>query len=171
MSAGLRRSLATAGKCACGAALSLILAGSASSMNEQLLQAALAYPLPTPEKLLVNSIMEISRNNLGAAMREIDDALKTYPNFRLLHLIKGDLLLARARPLNTLGDAPNAPRQRVAALREEALARLQRQRHALAPDRLPKYLLQMQPRQHYAVVVDISLSSLYLYQNVDGEPR
>ncbi|HVS26835.1 MAG TPA: L,D-transpeptidase family protein [Burkholderiales bacterium] len=166
-----QRSLATLFKCTCAAALALTLAGSASSTNEQVLQASLVRPLPTPEKLLVNSIMEISRNNLDAAMQEIDNALKTYPNFRLLHLIKGDLLLARARPLSTIGDAPNAPRQRVAELREEAIARLQRHRLALPLDRLPKYLLQMQPQQQYAVVVDISLSTLYLYQNVNGEPR
>ena len=90
-----QRPLATLFKYACAAALALTLAGSASSMNEQVLQASLVRPLPAPEQLLVNSIMEISRNNLNAAMQEIDNALKTYPNFRLLHLIKGDLLLAR----------------------------------------------------------------------------
>lgn len=166
-----QRPLATLFKCTCATVLALTLAGSVSSMNEQVLQASLVHPLPSPEKLLVNSIMEISHNNLNAAMHEIDNALKTYPNFRLLHLIKGDLLLARARPLSTIGDAPNAPQRRVTELREEAIARLQRHRYALPLDRLPKYLLQMQPQQQYAVVVDISLSTLYLYQNVDGEPR
>ncbi len=139
-------------------------------MNEQVLQASIVRPLPVPEKLLVNSIMEISANNLSAAMLEVDSALKTYPNFRLLHLIKGDLLLAHARPLSTIGDAPNAPRERVAELREEALIRLQRHRQTLPLNRVPKYLLQMQLQQRYAVVVDIALSSLYLYQNVRGEP-
>ena len=166
-----QRPLATLFKCTCATVLALTLAGSVSSMNEQVLQASLVHPLPSPEKLLVNSIMEISHNNLNAAMHEIDNALKTYPNFRLLHLIKGDLLLARARPLSTIGDAPNAPQRRVTELREEAIARLQRHRYALPLDRLPKYLLQMQPQQQYAVVVDISMSTLYLYQNVDGEPR
>ena len=112
-------------KLAYGAALGLTLglAGSASSINDQALQAAVAYAPQEPEALLVNSLLEISRNRLDMAMVEIDNAIKANPNFRLAHLIRGDLLLAHTRPINTIGDAPNAPRQRVVGLREEAKAR------------------------------------------------
>ena len=160
-------------KLAYGAALGLTLglAGSASSMNDQALQAAVAYAPQEPEALLVNSLLEISRNRLDMAMVEIDNAIKANPNFRLAHLIKGDLLLAHTRPINTIGDAPNAPRQRVVGLREEAKARLQRRSQNPPLDYIPKYLLQMHPGQHYAIVVDVSLSTLYLYQNLNGEPR
>ncbi|HEY6281675.1 MAG TPA: L,D-transpeptidase family protein [Burkholderiales bacterium] len=160
-------------KLAYGAALGLTLglAGSASSMNDQALQAAVAHAPQEPEALLVNSLLEISRNRLDMAMVEIDNAIKANPNFRLAHLIKGDLLLAHTRPINTIGDAPNAPRQRIVELREEAKARLQRRSQNPPLDYIPKYLLQMHPGQHYAIVVDISLSTLYLYQNLDGEPR
>jgi hypothetical protein len=42
-----------------------------------------------------------------------DEALiKAYPNFRLAHLVKGDLLLARGRPISTLGNAANAPQDK-----------------------------------------------------------
>jgi murein L,D-transpeptidase YafK len=161
-------------KLAYGAALGLTLglAGSASSMNDQALRAAVAYAPPQePEALLVNSLLEISRNRLDMAMVEIDNAIKANPNFRLAHLIKGDLLLAHTRPINTIGDAPNAPHQRIVELREEAKARLQRRSQHPPLDYIPKYLLQMHPGQHYAIVVDISLSTLYLYQNLNGEPR
>ena len=160
-------------KLAYGAALGLTLslAGSVSSMNDQALQAAVAYAPQEPEALLVNSLLEISRNRLDMAMVEIDNAIKANPNFRLAHLIKGDLLLAHTRPINTIGDAPNAPRQRIVELREEAKARLQRRSQNPPLDYIPKYLLQMHPGQHYAIVVDISLSTLYLYQNLNGEPR
>jgi len=56
-------------------------------------------------------------------------------------------------------------------LREEAKARLQRRSQNPPLDYIPKYLLQMHPGQHYAIVVDVSLSTLYLYQNLNGEPR
>ncbi len=156
-----------------GAALGLTLglAGSASSMNDQALQAAASRAPQEPEALLVNSLLEISRNRLDVAMIEIDNAIKANPNFRLAHLIKGDLLLAHTRPINTIGDAPNAPSQRIVGLREEAKARLQRRRQNPPLDYIPEYLLQMHPGQHYAIVVDVSLSTLYLYQNLNGEPH
>ncbi|HXZ95609.1 MAG TPA: L,D-transpeptidase family protein [Burkholderiales bacterium] len=151
--------------------LTLGLAGSASSMKDQAVQVAVARAPQGPEALLVNGLLEISRNHLDTAMNEIDNAIKAYPNFRLAHLIKGDLLLAHTRPINTIGDAPNAPRQRITELREEAKARLQRRSQNRPSGDIPKYLLQMQPEQHYAIVVDVSLSTLYVFQNVNGEPR
>ena len=138
-------------------------------MNDQALQAARAPQ--EPEALLVNSLLAISRNRLDMAMVEIDNAIKAYPNFRLAHLIKGDLLLAHTRPINTMGDVPNAPHQRIVELREEAKARLQRRSQNQPLDYIPKYLLQMHTGQHYAIVVDVSLSTLYLFQNLNGEPR
>ncbi|MGH8710475.1 MAG: L,D-transpeptidase Cds6 family protein [Burkholderiales bacterium] len=160
-------------KLAYGAALGLTLslASSVSSMNDQALQAAAARAPQEPEALLVNSLLAISRNRLDIAMVEIDNAIKAYPNFRLAHLIKGDLLLAHTRPINTIGDVPNAPHQRIVELREEAKARLQRRSQNPPLDYMPKYLLQMHPGQHYAIVVDVSLATLYLFQNLNGEPR
>ena len=55
-------------------------------------------------------------------------------------------------------------------LRDEARARLQRVQQA--PITLaPKYLWQLDDTQRYAVVVDASTSTLYLYENVNGEAR
>ena len=82
-------------------------------MNDHALQAAVARAPQEPEALLVNSLLEISRNRLDMARVEIDNAIKANPNFRLAHLIKGDLLLAHTRPINTIGDVPNAPPQRI----------------------------------------------------------
>ena len=140
-------------------------------MNDQALQAAAPRAPQEPEALLVNSLLAISRNRLDIAMVEIDNAIKAYPNFRLAHLIKGDLLLAHTRPINTIGNVPNAPHQRIVELREEAKARLQRRSQNQPLDYIPKYLLQMHPGQHYAIVVDVSLATLYLFQNLNGEPR
>jgi hypothetical protein len=45
---------------------------------------------------LFRTMHEISNNRLDAALTEIDKVISTYPNFRLAHLIKGNLLLARS---------------------------------------------------------------------------
>ena len=141
-----------------------------------LLAAALAFPAQaeTPsrdmELSLAKSLQAVRNNRLDLAMNEVDSLLRTNPNFKLAQLVRGDLLLARSRPISDFGNAPNAPRERVQDLRDEAIARLQRVQQQ-QPIAVPKYLWQLSPKQRYAVVVDTSLSTLYLYENVGGEPR
>jgi murein L,D-transpeptidase YafK len=124
-----------------------------------------------PESMLVKSLQEISESRMDSALNGIEQLLKTNPNFRLAHLIKGDLLLARARPIHTIGETGLAIQQPIDDLREEARARLQRHLAPIPLDMTPKYLLQMPPEQKYAIVADTGRSRLYLYKNVDGSPR
>ncbi|MDP1636386.1 MAG: L,D-transpeptidase family protein [Gallionellaceae bacterium] len=141
-----------------------------------LLAATLAFPAQaeTPsremELSLAKSLQAVRNNRLDLALNEVDSLLKTNPNFKLAQLVRGDLLLARSRQISDFGNAPNAPLDRVQDLRDEANARLQRVQQQ-QPIAVPKYLWQLSPKQRYAVVVDTSMSTLYLYENVDGEPR
>ncbi len=123
------------------------------------------------EAQLVRIYAEIEKNKLENALNLVESLLHQYPNFRLGHLIKGDLLLARARPISSFGNAANAPQDRVADLREEAVARLKAYKQKPANNAVPRYLLQMQPDQKHAVVVDTQKARLYLYQNDGGQPR
>lgn len=122
------------------------------------------------EQALAHSLQAVANNNLDVALSEVDAILKRNPNFKLAQLVKGDLLMARAQPLKGIGDAANAPHDKVQDLRDEANARLQRVQKQL-PIAAPKFLWQLGSQQRYAVVVDTSKSTLYLYENVKGEPR
>jgi murein L,D-transpeptidase YafK len=124
-----------------------------------------------PEALLVNTLLAIKDNKLDVALAEVEKVLKAYPNFRLAHLIKGDLLLARAQPLGAMGGAPGAPPDQVADFREEARARLVRYEHERPLDRVPRYLVQLRRDQRYALVVDTSKSTLYVFENRSGSAR
>ncbi len=124
-----------------------------------------------PEALLNQIFESINQNRLDKALTQVEALLRTNPNFRLANLIKGDLLIARARPLRTLGDAPNAPRERLDDLRAEAMARLKAYREPPPAGKVPRYILEMQPEQRYAVVVDAERARLFLYQNVGGVPK
>ena len=126
---------------------------------------------PGPEPQLAKVSEQIEQNHLDEAMRQIDVLINAYPNFRLAHLIKGDLLLARARQINTIGNMVNAPPGRLNDFREEAIARINAYRDKPLANTVPRYLLQMQTDQKYAVVVDTRKSRLYLYQNDQGTPR
>jgi murein L,D-transpeptidase YafK len=121
-----------------------------------------------PDALLVKTLLAINNNQLDVALAEIEQVLKSYPNFRLAHLIKGDLLLARSQPLKTMGGATGVPLDRVADLREEARARLARSQTQRPGDRVPRYLVQLQPDQKYALIVDTSKSTLYVFENRNG---
>jgi murein L,D-transpeptidase YafK len=123
------------------------------------------------ESLLSQAINEIQRQRFDAALERIDSLIRIRPNFRLAHLIRGDLLLARARPLNHIGDTPQASQNRIEDFREEAIARLRAYRDQPDPSLIPKYLLKLRPEQQYAVVVDTTRSRLYLYQNDSGRPK
>ena len=131
-------------------------------------------PIPTPsdlESMLVKTLLEVRRNRLDVAMTDIEALLKIYPNFKLAHLIRGDLLMARARPLSSIGGAAGASPRQISDLREEARARLLRHLEEMPVNRVPKYLVQFQPDQHHAIVVDTGKSRLYLFENDKGTAR
>jgi murein L,D-transpeptidase YafK len=148
------------------ATLCMVVAGTSVSASTET-----TYSDSGPEPMLAQVFAHIEQNHLDAAFGQMEKLLNLYPNFRLGHLIKGDLLLARSRPLVTLGNATNAPHGKLADLREEAIARLKAYRDKPPTDYVPRYLLQMHPEQKYAVVVDTQKARLYLYRNVEGRPR
>ena len=145
----------------------LVLAGSANRVSQPV-----TFSDSGPEPQLARVFEEIENNRLDKALAQTEALLQQYPKFRLGHLIKGDLLLARSRPISTFGNAGNAPEEKVNDLRDEAIARLKayRSRNNTA-DYVPRYLLQMQPDQKHAIVVDTQKARLYLYQNDKGRPR
>jgi murein L,D-transpeptidase YafK len=142
--------------------------------GQPLQQAARAHTAPAasvePDAILVKTLLAIKGNRLDLALVEIDRVIQAFPNFRLAHLIKGDLLLARAQPIRTMGAAGAAP-ERVADLREEARARIARYQHERPVDRVPRYLVQLQPDQKYAFVVDTAKSTLYVFEHQGGAAR
>ena len=125
-----------------------------------------------PEPVLASVFDQIEKNHWENALQLTESLIKAYPNFRLAHLIKGDLLLAQAHPLTAFGEGGvKSAGDKVADLRAEAVARLHAYQSRPADNYVPRYLLQMRPDQKHAVVVDTQKSRLYLYENDNGRPR
>lgn len=152
-----------------------LLASALILLGMQFAQAELPAPRYTdsgPEPLLARIFESIEQNRWEAALNDTEAMLQAYPNFRLGHLIKGDLLLARTRLLKRFGEGGAQQAQdQVADLREEAIARLRAYRDKPRDNAVPRYLLQLRPDQKHAVVVDTQKARLYLYQNDNGTPR
>jgi len=117
-------------------------------------------------------IKAIEGDQPALAMQRVDALIATHPTFRLAHLIRGDLLLSRARALQKFGDvSAGVPRSDIEDLKQEALARLRALHARPAPGQIPGYVLRLSPEQKYAIVVDSRLSRLYLFKNEDGLAR
>jgi len=145
-------------------------------------RAALALLLVVPAALLAagtepaevqlrRALATVAEGRLDAATGELDRLIERYPNFRLAHLVRGDLLLARARPLEGLGNTGHAAPDKLQELRAEALARLQAVREGPPAGTVPRHLLALAPAQAHAIVVDATRSRVYVYENNRGEPR
>ncbi|HEX2650381.1 MAG TPA: L,D-transpeptidase family protein [Burkholderiales bacterium] len=133
---------------------------------------SLAARAASPEKALSGVLEAIEANRPDIALQRVEKLIAEHPNFRLAHLIRGDLLLARARPLQTFGNVPKTvPREKVEDLRAEALSRLQALRDRPNGDRVPRYVLQLREDQKHAIVVDSRRSRLYLFENVAGRAQ
>ena len=125
-----------------------------------------------PEKALSGVLEAIDANRMDLATRRVEALIAAHPNFRLAHLIRGDLLMARTGQLQTFGNVPKTvPREKVEDLRAEALLRLRALRDRPNGNRVPRYVLQLNPEQKHALVVDSRRSRLYVFENVGGRPH
>ena len=123
------------------------------------------------ETQLAKSLQAIKNSRLDIALNEVDSLLRINPNFKLAHLVKGDVLMARAGAIDNFGSAANAPRDKIEDLRDEARARLQRVLSQPDSKLASRLLWKLDEQQKYVLVVDTSRATLIVYENVNGEPR
>jgi lipoprotein-anchoring transpeptidase ErfK/SrfK len=162
-SLAFRRAIATGLCCLLAAGSSLAL--SASPVTPQPVPAG----KPDPEVMLIEVYKELAANKLRQAQQRADALVEAYPNFRLGHLIRGDLLMMHTRPVATFGAVANAPEDKLKNLREEAMVRLRYLRERPDPNLVPRLILQLRDDQKHALVVDAKRSRLYLYENQGGQ--
>jgi len=162
------------GACLLTTALVGVTGASAREAEPIMLAAANSnHFLPSPDVLIGKTLQDIRASRLDDALKEVNRVIAIRPDFKLAYLIKGDLLMARSRPLSGMGAVSDkGPHdQSLSDLREEARVRLLRYIDQPDPNLLPRQILQLAPHQQYALLADASRARLYLFENVDGEPR
>ena len=125
------------------------------------------------ESLLVKSLLEITQGNTKQAFATVDQLISAAPNFKLAYLIRGDLLTAQGRPLESLGnqaqsDSPKINNELIEGLREEARTRIDYYLSNNKSNQLPNLLIKLTDEQTHVIVVDTVKSRMYLYKNVNG---
>nr|WP_315466917.1 L,D-transpeptidase family protein [uncultured Undibacterium sp.] len=143
---------------------------SANNNPPQKIQVPTGKSGPNPDLLLIEAYKYLANNELGKAQTKVDELLLAYPNFHLAHLIRGDLIAMRTRPVTRFGAATNAPTDKLKDLNEEAVARLRAITEKPNKDLVPSVLLQMSDEQRYSLVMDAKRARIYLYENKGGIP-
>lgn len=140
-------------------------------------QATISTFIPSPDKVAINSensdpdalliavYAALSANRLKEAQAKADILVRLFPNFRLGHLIHGDLLTMHAGAVRSFGAAKNASPDKINDLRKEAITRLNAMHKRPDLDLMPRSVLQLMDQQKNVLVVDAENSRLYVYEN------
>lgn len=138
----------------------------------RLASADIGHYAPSIDNLMASAIQDIRASKTDAALANVDRIIAMRPDFKLAYLIKGDLLRAKAGALPSFGAAPSSSdKEALEGLKDEAKVRLMRYLDQPDPGKLPKQILQLAPSQRYALLADADRARLYVFENVDGEPR
>ena len=145
------------------------------SLTDQLLSKKLGSNLV--ESLLVKSLLEITEGKNKQAFNTVNELIRAAPNFKLAYLIRGDLLTAQGRGLETFGAfAASAANKESATvrdgaqlngLRDEARTRIEYYLSTKKTSQQPNLLVQFGAGQSHLIVVDTSKSRLFLYKKLD----
>lgn len=124
-----------------------------------------------PDAELVRVLRGLGQTRFDTSLNTTERIAALHPNFQLVHLLRADLLAARAGASAKTASFDAAASARLDELRAEALVRLRAYDERPADGQLPAYLVLFSPKQRHALVVDASRSRAYLYRNDDGELR
>ncbi len=121
------------------------------------------------EELLVKSLFEISEGKHQQALNTIDQLIQSVPNFKLAHLVRGDLLMAQGKYLQAFGDPTINRPEAVQDLQEEARVRIERYLAKQSKAKQPNLILAPNAQQNHLMLIDTSKSRLYLYEKQDNQ--
>ena len=121
------------------------------------------------EARLIEIYQLIAKMQAREALTKAEKLVQDFPQFQLAHLVYGDLLAARTRPIRTFGDVPE-PQLKAGApvlneLRDESQMRLKALRERPPAGAVPSQFLALSLRNKHAIAVDASRSRLYLFEN------
>jgi L,D-transpeptidase YnhG len=121
------------------------------------------------EARLIEIYQLTSKAQAKEALAKAESLVRDYPNFQLAQLVYGDLLAARVRPLQTLGDVPSTlvkdTSPALIELRDESHMRLKALRERPPSGSIPSQFLALSSRNKHAIAVDASRARLYLFEN------
>jgi L,D-transpeptidase YnhG len=159
------------------AVVCLATTGHAAARKKVPAKAVRAAPVKPPkvveaglaEARLIEIYQLLAKTQSREALAKAERLVQDYPNFQLAQLVYGDLLAARTRPVQALGDVPVSMLKTAAPalieLRDESQMRLKALRERPPAGAIPSQFLALSIRNKHAIAVDASRSRLYLFEN------
>ncbi|MDH5204322.1 MAG: L,D-transpeptidase family protein [Hylemonella sp.] len=121
------------------------------------------------EARLIEIYRLTGNGHISEALTQARKLVQDHPNFQLAHLVYGDLLASRARPVRAIGDVPGpldtSARSTLSALHHEAQMRIKALRERPPAHTIPSQFLALSPHVKHAIAIDASRSRLYLFAN------
>ena len=121
------------------------------------------YQTDNIENLLIKSLYEISAGELNDALITLDEIIKQKPNFKLAHLIRGDIYQAYAHGISDFGSSSNFSKDKIEDLKEEAKKRIESHLHN-GTDIIDSPRVTLPQNIDNLIYVDTNKSRLYLFE-------
>ncbi|MDJ0833023.1 MAG: L,D-transpeptidase family protein, partial [Gammaproteobacteria bacterium] len=121
------------------------------------------------EQSLLQAIQDIQHLNHDQALADTREFIRQYPTSKIGRLLYADLLLAKADILPTIGYGLQS-KSELNDLTFEIRQRLSNQQALAYAGYLPENLISLSENQPYVLVMDQSLSRVYVYRNEQGMP-
>jgi murein L,D-transpeptidase YafK len=127
------------------------------------------------EARLIEIYRMIGSSNIRGALQKSETLVRDYPNFQLAQLVYGDMLAARSRPLQSIGDVPSEIAkngvQNLQNLRAESQLRLAAISQVPPPGVIPSQFISLSKSNKHAIAVDTEKARLYLFENTAAGTR
>ena len=123
-----------------------------------------------PEDRLLDAIQDIQASNLEGAEVKLELLVSEIPDFKLAQLVYADVLMSRAKGINKPGLGLVDGREKTLLLKE-IKNRYQAVHDQVLKNSLPSVLVKLDSFYRHAIVVDLSKSRLYLFDNSQQLPE
>ena len=138
----------------------------ASDVNSEDLVVSQIKKNQTVESLLIKTLELISNGKLTQANKVNDELIILAPNFKLAHLIRGDILSAYSMSIDNFGgSAVKINSGKVIELKKEAQRRIKGYLSSHNNNKLPKFNILPAEKDKYLIYVDMDSSRLFVFEN------
>ena len=123
---------------------------------------------PHPEDRLLDAVQDIQSSDLKSAETKLKLLVSEVPDFKLAQLVYADVLMSRVKGVNSLGSNLNDSLEKSLLLTE-----IKNRYQAVNDDvksSIPSVLAKLDSFYRHAIVVDLSKSRLYLFDNSQSLP-
>jgi murein L,D-transpeptidase YafK len=151
------------------AVLGLAMPAAPASLDDLATALPKRQSTPALERGLVEGLVDLRQGQLEAAEGKLASLVEQQPDFKLAHLIRGDLWMARATGLTGFGHG--LQEDDVEELLLEARARWSRYRLSPPPRSVPSGLLRVPESAPSALVIDLTQNRLFVFEGQEGKPR